>query len=143
MITVLNESKGIVISKSQLEKELTDTFNKHFGYDYEELYGQLPSDDYMLRVDIGKEDENIKVSMEAEAYFDENDFIDYGEYKSISRELGETPMSKEEYYRMMYDTPTLKDKMNEVLKKYNREWYFELWNPTKIDAWLDNCILKP
>jgi len=134
------------ISKSRLEAYLTDAFNKAMGAELEEVAGieskYTPAEDYLLRIDITQEGNGVKVEMEAETYFDHNDFIDYGEYKSIMREFGETPMSKDEYYQMMYNAPTLEDKMNEVIKAYNPNWYFELYNACRIDAYLDDCKLE-
>lgn len=135
------------ISKSKLESQLTQAFNKAMGAELEEAAGieskYTPAEDYLLRIDITQErPDMVKVYMGAEVYFDHNDFIDYGEYKSIIREIGETPMSKDEYYKMMYDAPTMQDKMNKVIQQYNPDWYFELYDSCSIAAWLDDCKLE-
>lgn len=142
MITKLNESYGkTTVSKSQLEKELTDTFNKYMCSD-EEFDA---ADQYFLNIDIHQEDQRVVVSVEAETYFDTVEHMSYGEYKSLMAEFGYAYnlMSKDEYYDSIRNTKTLEDEMDTVLKKYNPSWYFELWNATEIRAYLDDCILKP
>lgn len=142
MIRILKESYGkTTVSKSQLEKELTDTFNKYMCSD-EEFDA---ADQYFLNIDIHQEDQYVVVSVEAETYFDIVEHMSYGEYKSLMAEFGYTDnlMSKDEYYDSIRNTKTLEDEMDIVLKKYNSSWYFELWNATEIRAYLDDCILKP
>lgn len=142
MITRLNESYGkTTVSASKLEKELTDTFNKYMCSD-EEFDA---ADQYFLNIDIHQEDQYVVVSVEAETYFDTVEHMSYGEYKSLMTEFGYTDnlMSKDEYYDSIRNTKTLEEEMTDVLKKYNPDWYFELYNATKIAAYLDDCILKP
>ena len=142
MITRLNESYGkTTVSASKLEKELTDTFNKYMCSD-EEFDA---ADQYFLNIDIHQENQYVVVSVEAETYFDTVEHMSYGEYKSLMTEFGYTDnlMSKDEYYDSIRNTKTLEEEMTDVLKKYNPDWYFELYNATKIAAYLDDCILKP
>lgn len=140
MITRLNESYGkTIVSASKLEKELTDVFNKSMGSD-----GDFDAaDQYFLNINISQKDQYVYVEVEAETYFDQNEKMSYGEYKSLMQEFGYEYMSRDEYFDSLRNTKTLEEEMTDVLKKYNPDWYFELYNATKIAAYLDDCILKP
>ncbi len=135
-----------IVSKSKLEQQFTEVFRKHMG-DYLDPDGGNSAEDYMLRIDIGEDSGAVKVDIEAETYFDQNEMMDYSEYRSIMiYDCGMSPSeikSKDEYYADMYKEPTLEDAMTAVLKSYNPNWYFELYNACRIQAWLDECILKP
>lgn len=140
----------IILSKSELTQQITNTFNKFFGgVSVEDNFN--PAEDYCLRIDIHEEEcgsvsapyNCVVIDIEAETYFDENEVLmDYSEYKSIMEEIGQPAMSRSEYYRDLSNRATLEDKMNEVVKAYNPEWYFELWNATRIQAYLDNAVLE-
>ena len=147
-----SNSSPIVLSKSALTQQFTDVFNKAMGGDYIEPSDPRPADEYMLRIDIHEEEcgsvtapyNCVVIDIEAETYFDEREIpIDYSEYLSIMNELGETNIqTKSEFYQDMYNRETLEDKMNAVIKAYNPEWYFELWNACRIQAYLDNAVLE-
>ena len=136
-----------VVSKSKLEQQFTDAFRNGMG-DYLDPDGGDSAKDYMLRIDIHEDEQGrVIVDIEAEIYFDHNEMMDYSEYRDIMKYDCGLPndqiMSKSEYYESMRNTPTLKDEMNKILKSYNPNWYFELYNACRIQAWLEDCILKP
>ena len=149
-VSASSEPNKIILSKSELTQQITDTFNKFFGgVSVEDNYN--PAKDYFLRIDIHEEESGsisapyncVVIDIEAETYFDENEVLmDYSEYKSIMEEVGQPAMSRSEYYSDLSNRPTLKDKMNEVIKAYNSEWYFELYNACRIQAYLDNAVLE-
>lgn len=127
-------TSGITLSKSELTKAFTEAFNTYMG--------EGAADDYFLRLDIYQDGDGVMVDIEAETTFDENDNgLTYDEYVSIMKEVGQQPMSISEFYQEMADQPTLEERMDSILKTYNPEWYFELYNACRIQAYLDNAIL--
>lgn len=144
-ITASYGSTGqIVISKSKLTQQFIDTFNEAMGGGID---GSSPDLEYYLSISIVPavpDEDGAMVDIEAETYFDQNETMDYYEYKSLVEEFGDGKiMSKDEYYQDMYNQPTLVDKMNKVIQAYNPDWYFELYDACHIQAYLDNCILEP
>ena len=137
-----SNSSPIVLSKSELTQQFTDVFNKAMGGDYD--ISSKPSDEYFLRIDINQDDDGVMVDIEAETYFDSNEnTLSYSEYRSIMEELGETNIqSRSEYYQSMQESKTLVEKMDEVIKAYNPDWYFELYDACRIQAYLDNAVLE-
>lgn len=129
-----------VLHKAQLIQQLTDAFNNHFGGVSADFN---PAEDYYLRIDINQDGNGVMVDIEAETDFDANEvFMDYYEYKSIMDEIGQPAMSKDEYYQDLYAQPTLEEKMNKIIQAYNPEWYFELYNACRIQAYLDDAVLE-
>ena len=124
---------GTVVSKSELRQQFIDAF---------EVSG-CSADDCLANIKIQQEPDGVMVDIEAEVYFDQNEvLLDYSEYKSIMEEVGQSILSKSEYYNSMRNQPTLVDKMDAVIQQYNPDWYFELYNACHIQAYLDNCILE-
>lgn len=135
-----NTSGQITLSKSELTQQFTDAFNNHFGGVSADFN---PAEDYYLRIDINPDGDGVMVDIEAETDFDANEVLmDYYEYKSIMEEVGQPFQSKSDYYDEFYNQPTLIDKMNEVIQAYNPEWYFELYNACRIQAYLDGAVLE-
>ena len=133
---------SITLSKSELTQQFTDVFNKAMGGDYDETSN--PADNYFLRIDINQDGDGVMVDIEAETYFDNSETpISYSEYKSIMEEIGETNIqSKAEFYQSMHERETLVEKMDKVIKAYNPDWYFELYNACRSQAYLDNAVLE-
>lgn len=129
-----------VLHKAKLIQEFTDAFNNHFGGVSADFN---PAKDYYLRIDINQDGDGVMVDIEAETDFDANEvFMDYYEYKSIMEEIGQPFQSKSDYYDEFYNQPTLENKMDEVIQAYNPEWYFELYNACRIQAYLDGAVLE-
>lgn len=141
-ISASSNNGAIVLNKDTLIKQFTDVFNKAMGGDYDETSN--PSDEYLLRIDINQDGDGVMVDIEAETYFDNSETpLSYSEYKSIMEEIGETNIqSKSEYYQSMHERETLVEKMDKVIKAYNPNWYFEMWNACRIQAYLDNAVLE-
>lgn len=132
------------ISKSKLKDQIIKTFNKHMGGDLEENPKYAPNEEYMLNISIKEDGDYIMVDIEAETYFDQNATMSYWEYKSLMEEFGTGKlMTKDEYYDQMSNTPTLVDDFDKLIKSYNPDWYFELYDACHIQACLDNCKLEP
>lgn len=133
----------IILSKSELTQQFTDVFNQAEGGVSDEFN---PAEELFLRIDIAQDGDGVMVDIEAETYFDQNNILDYDEYRDIMiYDCGLDPseiQTRSEYYQDKYNAPTLETKMNEVLKQYNPDWYFELYDACHIQAYLDNCILE-
>ena len=135
-ISASSNNGAIVLNKDTLTRQFTDVFNKAMG-------GDTSAEAYFLRIDIKEEFDGVLVDIEAETYFDENEnLLDYEEYRSIMDEVGKPAMSRSEYYQSMNDRETLEEKMDKVIKAYNPDWYFELYNACRIQAYLDNAVLE-
>lgn len=130
-----SNSSPIVLSKSTLEQQFTDTFNQAKGQD--------AAAEFFLRIDINKDGDGVFVDIEAETYFDETTSLSYEDYYELMLEFDQPAMSETEYYQSKADNDTLVDKMDAVIQAYNPDWYFELYNACRIQAYLDNAILEP
>ena len=141
-VTASYKGNKIVLSKSRLTQQFTDAFNKTMGGELNE--GSDPASEYLLRIDIKQDGDAVVVDIEAETYFDATETpLDYSEYRAIMREFGETNIqTKDEYYQSMWNRETLENAMDKVIKSYNPDWYFELYNACRIQAYLDDAVLK-
>lgn len=137
-VSASTEPNKIILSKSALEQQFTDTFNQAMGQDSD----FNPATELFLRIDINPDDNGILVDIEAETYFDETTSLSYNDYYDLMLEFDQPAMSEAEYYDSKANDTTLVDKMTEVIKAYNPEWYFELYNACRIQAYLDNAVLE-
>lgn len=131
-----SRNRYITVSKSELEEQLKAVFRGSLtDPDFD------PVKEFDLNIDIYEDQGGVVVEVAAEYYFDHKAFMDYSEYKSLIDEFGGDLMSSDEFYARQANKKTMEEKMTEVLRSYNPDWYFELYDACHIQAFLDDCNL--
>jgi len=134
-----NSYGEIVLSESKLRDQFTEAIENYAG---------CSADDCFTNIKIQEDQSGVTVDIEAEIYFDQQNevMMDYDEYRDcMIYDCGLSPdqiQTRSEFYESLRNQPTLVDKMDEILKQYNPDWYFELYDACHIQAYLDNCILE-
>lgn len=127
----------IIVSESELKQQFIDAIEKHSG---------CSIDDCFANIDITEDQGGVMIDIEAEIYFDQNEVMNYDEYRDcMIYDFGLSPdqiQTRSEFYEDQRNQPTLVEIMDNIIKAYNPNWYFELYNACRIQAWLDNCILE-
>lgn len=134
-----NSYSEIVLSESKLREQFIEAIEKYAG---------CSADDCFTNIKIQEDQGGVAVDIEAEIYFDQQNevMMDYGEYRDcMIYDCGLSPdqiQTRSEFYESLRNQPTLVDKMDEILKQYNPDWYFELYDACHIQAYLDNAVLE-
>lgn len=132
-----NSYGEIVLSESKLREQFIEAIENYAG---------CSADDCFTNIKIQEDQGGVTVDIEAEIYFDQNETMDYDEYRNcMIYDCGLSPdqiQTRSEFYEDQRNQPTLVDKMDKIIQQYNPDWHFELYDACHIQAYLDNAVLE-